>query len=282
MTTSAVPLLQSIWLDLTNRCQLACTHCYADSGPTGTHGTMTGDDWVTVLDQAAAAGVRHVQLIGGEPTLHPEMPRVLRHALSLGMAVEVYSNLVHVTDQLWDLFRLPGVRLATSYYSDDQAEHDAITRRPSHARTRANIAQARAFGIEVRAGVVQVTDGQRVQQARADLVDLGVPGVGFDRMRGLGRGVRDEQAGASQLCGACGDGRLAISRDGEVTVCAMAGFSRSLGNVRTTPLGELAAALPDARAELVAQGMPDHRAPGAGCNPNSGGGDCYPHSCMPA
>lgn len=30
--------LRFLWLEITGRCQLACAHCYADSGPTGTHG----------------------------------------------------------------------------------------------------------------------------------------------------------------------------------------------------------------------------------------------------
>lgn len=282
MTTTAPPRLDFLWLNITNRCQLACTHCYADSGPTGSHGSMSTEEWLGVLDQAAEIGVTGVQLIGGEPTLYPAMSSIARHALSLGMKVEVYSNLVHVTEDMWALFATPGVTLATSYYSDDEAEHNAITQRPSHARTRANIAKAHALGITLRAGVVQVLDDQRVEQARTDLVDLGVPGIGYDRVREVGRGERGAGSSAKELCGACGDGRVAINPDGEATVCVFAGFSQPLGNVRTTPLHELASALPQARGTLIEQGMPDRAAMGAGCNPNSGGGECYPHSCMPA
>ncbi len=39
-------------LEITGRCQLACVHCYAESGPHGTHGTMTLVDWLAVIDQA--------------------------------------------------------------------------------------------------------------------------------------------------------------------------------------------------------------------------------------
>ncbi|GDY45215.1 hypothetical protein SANT12839_060970 [Streptomyces antimycoticus] len=42
---------QFLWLDLTRKCQLACGHCFNSSGPDGTHGTMTREDWFTVLDQ---------------------------------------------------------------------------------------------------------------------------------------------------------------------------------------------------------------------------------------
>jgi sulfatase maturation enzyme AslB (radical SAM superfamily) len=33
--------LDFLWLELTNRCNLQCTHCYADSGPTAEKGTIS-------------------------------------------------------------------------------------------------------------------------------------------------------------------------------------------------------------------------------------------------
>jgi MoaA/NifB/PqqE/SkfB family radical SAM enzyme len=86
--------------------------------------------------------VRRVQLIGGEPTLHPDSLVLADRALSLGLRVEVYSNLVHVTDSWWALLLREGASLATSYCSDQADEHNAVTGRPSHARTLANIKKA--------------------------------------------------------------------------------------------------------------------------------------------
>ncbi|GAA1452931.1 hypothetical protein GCM10009602_57220 [Nocardiopsis tropica] len=58
----AVPPLRFVWLEITGKCQLACTHCYADSGPEGTHGTMTTDDWRRVIGDVADPGryLRHI------------------------------------------------------------------------------------------------------------------------------------------------------------------------------------------------------------------------------
>lgn len=43
-------------LELTGRCQLACQHCYAESGPTGSHGTMTGDYWCNLPERGRPHG----------------------------------------------------------------------------------------------------------------------------------------------------------------------------------------------------------------------------------
>ncbi|MER8160422.1 radical SAM protein [Streptomyces sp. NPDC094472] len=147
-----------LWLDLTRKCQLACGHCFNSSGPDGTHGAMTREDWFTVLDQGAGCGVRRVQLIGGEPTMHPDGPAIVERALSLGLGIEVYSNLVHVSDKWWELLGRKGVSVATSYYSDRAVEHNAMTGRPSHTRTLANIKKALRLGISVRVGIVAASE----------------------------------------------------------------------------------------------------------------------------
>ncbi|WP_291416872.1 radical SAM protein [Actinophytocola sp.] len=219
---------------------MRCAHCYAGSGPTGTDGAMTAEDWLSVIDQAAGLGTTMVQFIGGEPTLNRDLPRLVEHALGRGVEVEVFSNLVHVSPALWDVFERPGVRLATSYYTDNAAQHEAITQgRDSYARTTANIAEALRRSIPLRVGVIDVEDGQRVAEARRALVDLGVLGeVRVDHLRQVGRGVREQTPSVDQLCGNCTHGTVAISPTGDVWPCV---FSRWLpvGNVRQEALAEI-------------------------------------------
>jgi MoaA/NifB/PqqE/SkfB family radical SAM enzyme len=231
--------LNFAWLEITGKCQLSCEHCYAASGPAGTHGTMRVDDWRDVIDQLATeCGVAMVQFIGGEPTIHPDLPILVGRALERGMRVEVFSNLVHVPAGVWEVLEKPGVSLATSYYSDDAAEHMAVTGRPTHARTKNNIAEAVRRGIPVRAGVVGVRARQRTSAARQELLALGVRDIGTDHLRQVGRGIRTQSADVSQLCGRCASGVIAISPDGAVWPCV---FSRWLpvGNVLESALADI-------------------------------------------
>ncbi|HLH70076.1 MAG TPA: SPASM domain-containing protein, partial [Candidatus Dormibacteraeota bacterium] len=66
----------------------------------------------------------------------------------------------------------------------------------------------------------------------------GVAGIGVDRLREVGRGARDCAPDLDQLCGHCGEGRLAISPNGEAWPCVFARWL-VLGNVRTTSLADL-------------------------------------------
>lgn len=233
---------------------MECVHCYAESGPAGSHGQMSTADWKRVIDEAAGIGVRMVQFIGGEPTLHPDLAVLMEYALSRELEVEVFTNLVHIRPQMWELFSRHGVRIATSYYSDSAAEHEQVTqRRGAHARTRANIVEAVRRSVPLRVGVINMIDGQRSDHAVAELQNLGVTEIGVDHLRQVGRGIRDTAASTDQLCGNCGDGVLAIAADGSVWPCV---FSRWLpiGNVLDQPLAAITAGetATKTRRELVA------------------------------
>ncbi|TDD93498.1 radical SAM/SPASM domain-containing protein [Actinomadura rubrisoli] len=256
------PSPRMLWFELSTRCQLACGHCYNSSGIDGTHGTMTGDDWRAVIGQAAALDVGMIQFIGGEPTLHPDLPALIGAARQADVEVEVYSNLVHVSDATWAALAVPGVRLATSFYSDDRDEHQQITGRDTHRQTCSHIARALEMGIPVRAGLVEVLDGQRTAQAHAMLTRMGVTHIRTDRLRPFGRAATGDSPDPAGLCGRCGYNAAAILPDGAVAACPMSRW-HTVGNVRTTGLADLLT-LP-----LTPPAMPVL------------GADCEPQTCMP-
>ena len=226
-------------LELTGSCDLECVHCYNNSGPLVAHGPMTGADWIDAIDQGVVLGMRRVQLIGGEPTRHPDFPVVLDHAVAAGVSVSVFTNLTHIRAEWWPLLARPGVTISTSYYSDHPDEHDRITTRTgSYARTRANIVKAVARGVQVKAAITTVLPGQRVKEARAELVALGVEKVTVDGVRRVGRG--GGTCDVNELCGLCGLSRVAILPDGVVTPCVLGRWLKT-GNIRVTPLAEILA-----------------------------------------
>jgi len=274
----SLPGIRSLELEITGKCQLTCTHCLSKSSPQATHGTMTPEDWRTVITDAAALGIRTVQLIGGEPTVHPRWREFTELGLSLGLHVEVYSNLFHVAPDWWELFERDGVTLATSYYSTDPAEHDKITgREGSYARTRRNVREAVTRGITLRVGIVDVLPGQHVPDAVAELESMGVTDIHTDKARAVGRALLPgQQPTLNELCGRCTRYSAAVLPDGTLTGCVL---SRDFpaGNVRESRLAELLGGT--AWAELSAS-IPAPRADG--CAPDDTA--CQPGqpACLPA
>ncbi|WP_050368821.1 radical SAM/SPASM domain-containing protein [Streptomyces acidiscabies] len=221
-------------------------------------------------------------------TMHPDAPALVEHALALGLKTEVYSNLVHVTEDWWKLLRRESVSLATSYYGSSE-RHDAVTRRPSHARTRSNIVRAVEYGIPLRASVIVSDPADTGDDARRELTALGVKDVRVDRVRPFGRAVGGREPCVDGLCGRCEDGRASVAPDGTVSPCVFSAWM-SVGNVRDTPLG---AVLGGSEMARVNAAIRQRRTPGVSTNPcgpddDSGGSDeseCSPgypgSSCSP-
>ena len=201
--------LSLLWLELTTLCNLQCVHCYAESSPSGSHGSMTPDDWIRVIDEAVSLGSPTLQFIGGEPTVHPSLARLIRRAHEQGLKTEVYSNLVRITPELWTAFEECNVALATSFYSTSAEAHDRITTTQGSQRlTLAGIQEALKRSLRLRVGIVAIHRGQDVAATELFLRSLGVQHVRTDGIRAVGRGsvlTRCEKP-SDALCGRCGSG----------------------------------------------------------------------------
>ncbi len=207
--------LDFLWLELTNRCNLQCVHCYTESGPqTGGGDRLTSDDYLSVMAQAYALGCRKMQFIGGEPTLHHDFQRLLEASKEIGFDfVEVFTNLTHLEEKTVQFARSANIHFATSVYSDKAEVHGGVTRnRTSHARTVENLKRLVDNEIETRAAVIQIDQtSPEIESTKRFLTDLGVRHVRSSYVRAFGRGeeLRSQPSQMSELCGHCWAGGFA-------------------------------------------------------------------------
>jgi organic radical activating enzyme len=251
---SPISGLRFLWLELTNVCNLHCTHCYAESGPHPDRADLLSTaDFKRLLREAADIGCRAVQFIGGEATLHPGLPQLIAYARHLEYEfVEVYTNATRLPSALLACFVQHSVSLAVSIYADEAAVHDTVTRRRgSHVRTIANVKKLVDAGLDVRVGVIAMdANAGRIEPTLAFIRDLGVQRVAVDQARGIGRGadVTRGEAGLQALCGSCWKGKLCIAPDGVVSTCIMS-KAWPVGTVLDSGLADLveSASLRDVR-----------------------------------
>src|SRR5215210_6144823 len=107
--------LEFLWLELTNRCNLQCVHCYAESHPhSGDRDLLTTRDYESIMSQAYALGCRNIQFIGGEPQLNRDFLQLVIKAKTIGFEfIEVFSNLTRLADDTVRYAADNGVRFAT-------------------------------------------------------------------------------------------------------------------------------------------------------------------------
>lgn len=91
-TVGFKPGERNVFFHLLTACNLACRHCYINPLQHGTN-TLPKDtvlSWLKLF--ARPERQTNLILLGGEPTLHPDLPAIIRAAKSLRYAVTVDSN----------------------------------------------------------------------------------------------------------------------------------------------------------------------------------------------
>lgn len=223
--------LNFLWLELTEKCNLECIHCYSDSSPQKAKGNKMGfSEWKNVILEARKVNSDHIQFIGGEPTLYPYLQELIEIAYCNGFEfIEVFTNGVKFSNQQRQVFLKFGVNLAFSIYSLDGNIHDNITsKKGSFNRTISNIKWAIENGLKVRVGIIDLGINSHTISATIEFLKaLGVSHVGVDQKRNIGRGRtkgNDDYNGFNELCSECDEGKLCITPSGNIFHCPLSRF----------------------------------------------------------
>jgi radical SAM protein with 4Fe4S-binding SPASM domain len=129
------PLLESLDIELTERCNNNCIHCYINRphlDPEAFHRELTTDAWKNILSQAADIGVLVVRFTGGEPLIRPDFVELYLHARRLGMRVRLFTNARGITRELAALFsRIPPLeKIEVTVYGMQAETYEAVSRCP--------------------------------------------------------------------------------------------------------------------------------------------------------
>jgi pyrroloquinoline quinone biosynthesis protein E len=87
---AAVPVPMALLAELTHRCPLSCPYCSNPLQLTRRSAELSAAEWDGVFAQAAAMGVLHVHLSGGEPAARRDLPEITGAAVAAGL----YTNLI--------------------------------------------------------------------------------------------------------------------------------------------------------------------------------------------
>jgi radical SAM protein with 4Fe4S-binding SPASM domain len=95
-------------LQLTNRCDVGCQHCYTGATPRGAAGEWGLAEWTRAVDALADAGVFHLALGGGESATLPWLGELAAHARSRGLVPNLTTSGLAGLDQLLPIAHLFG------------------------------------------------------------------------------------------------------------------------------------------------------------------------------
>ena len=90
---------------VTRRCNLNCVYCFADAQYGSQRGSnhcdeMSLDQIKCIIDQIAELEIRNIVFTGGEATLRPDLPEIIRYSICHDLEVSVPTNACLIDDNL--------------------------------------------------------------------------------------------------------------------------------------------------------------------------------------
>lgn len=91
-----------ISVNITNRCNLACTHCMNNSG------CRVGEEMQLetirrIVDYMSERGIVCFDISGGEPFVHPDIKEILKYAKSKGLNISIATNGTLLNEELIEI-----------------------------------------------------------------------------------------------------------------------------------------------------------------------------------
>ena len=118
------------WIELTNLCNLRCTHCYNETKQR-IKKSLTYEDFVHVVDELTTFGIKAVQLIGGEPFIIKEdlLFKMLDYASVSFDEFEIFFNGTLTNRSHLERIKqnYPNCKIAMSLHSFIREEHEKVT-----------------------------------------------------------------------------------------------------------------------------------------------------------
>jgi len=177
-----------VW-NVTSRCNLSCTHCYASASAAGDE--LSTDEALALIDDLAAFGAPVLLLSGGEPLVRPDILTLARHAAGKGLRVVFSTNGTCIDARLAAEFKAIGLSYAGISIDGMEAVHDRFRACPgAFQRSLAGIRHCRDAGVKVGLRVTMTQDNVGEIPAIFDLMEAErIPRICLYHLVYCGRGA---------------------------------------------------------------------------------------------
>ncbi|MDH4140554.1 MAG: 12,18-didecarboxysiroheme deacetylase [Coriobacteriia bacterium] len=138
-----------VW-NCTQRCNLKCVHCYAQSEDRQYAGEMSTEEAKEMIDDLAAFGAPVLLFSGGEPTIRKDLIELMHYAKSKGMRVVISTNGTLITPERARQYAEVGLSYVGVSLDGGRETHDKFRGiAGSFDKAIAGIRNARDVGIKV-------------------------------------------------------------------------------------------------------------------------------------
>lgn len=125
-----------IWI-LDTRCNLNCKHCYVKSR--NITNEISRERGIKIIEEAKEAGIKTIDLVGGEPLLFPYIKEYIQKSKELGMNISITSNLLLLNEEFIKIFKENDVYVYVSLDGSSEGIHEMMRGKNTFNKTIQNL-----------------------------------------------------------------------------------------------------------------------------------------------
>lgn len=191
----------SLFLYITEKCQLKCKHCFMGSRLT-TPNEMTKQYALVVAQTFKKLGTKEITIIGGEPTLHPQFQEIANEIIELGFDKVIIDTNGLQVDNILALDPQKIDHIKVSLDSCDRTFHNNIRGTNTFERTIENIRKLVKANFRVCINCTLFADNiESIADIQRYCLDLGATMLNFHSFSpiGMGSNISDQVPTPEQM-----------------------------------------------------------------------------------
>ena len=187
--TDIVSAPVQVYIELTQKCNLMCKHCFTSASGAASEGIST-QSWLGILDEMSSIGVINARFTGGEPTVRSDWYEILSYAKKLGFAVSLQTNGVY-TDAAETVKKIAGLDIDQVTVSLDGIgrTHDELRGHGAFDKLMDSMKLMKAAGIKLRFNTILTRTNAAEMPQIFDIVSEYGVSINLFYMRSLGKGA---------------------------------------------------------------------------------------------
>jgi len=180
----------SVYLGVTNECNLTCVYCSAESGEKY-HNELSLEEMYSLIGELQQAKVFHVTITGGEPFLRKDIFQIFERLLQSNISISLITNATLVNDRIAQRLHSLGIKdIKVSLDATSPEANDAGRGKAAFVRAYRGIKILLQNGIRPAILVtISNLNYKLIQNIADDLKEIDVQWVAFNMISAVGRGV---------------------------------------------------------------------------------------------
>ena len=181
----------TVYLEVTNACNLHCNHCYMEAPSNEDENLLSVEEIYALIDDLNSMNVLVIALAGGEPLLRRDFFDIARYASDKDMMVFLTTNGTKINEHVIETLKEIGIgKITISLEGVTEGTHDALRGEGSFKKTTKGLKMLLEHGMNVEIAITLCSYNiEEIPCIIQSCEENGVSGVQINRLVTVGRGT---------------------------------------------------------------------------------------------